>query len=425
VLTSDLSDNGDAMPRALARFGRRTAAGLAGLLALAAVAPAGAHPARAAAAGPSATVLRGGVFKGGAFNGGAFKGGAFNGASAVRASSAWAVGTIETQPSTLLTLAARWNGTSWSRVPSPSPGGSNAASELTGVSSTSSSDAWAVGSYGTFGPQTLALHWNGASWTQVSTPNPGYPSASDTLAAVSAVSATDAWAVGSYGNADFSEQTMVLNWDGTAWTLISSPSPGGTGGLGHGTELLGVSATSRSSAWAVGCYDFTAASGTAHKTLALQWNGTVWAQVPTPTPGVRGCLTSVTALSPSSAWAVGWTEASLSAPDHTLVLHWNGTAWKQVASPSATAASSQLNAVSAISATDAWAVGYAAAGKQPDTTLILHWNGTDWATVASPNAGSSELNGVSGGPAGDLLAVGTSGTGTLALHWNGSRWVTS
>jgi hypothetical protein len=396
------------MPVALAHLGGRTATALAVLITVAALAPPGANAAwRGSAASPPAS---------------AFSGGNFSGVSAGSGSSSWAVGSIEGNR-TLFTLTARWNGTSWTRVPSPSPGGSDAASQLTGVSAVSGSDAWAVGDYGTFGLATMALHWNGQRWTQVTTPNPGYPSASNTLTAVSAVSAADAWAVGSYGNADFSEQTMVLNWDGTAWKLIPSPSPGGTGGTGHGTELLGVSAASVSSAWAVGCYDFTAASGTARKTLALHWNGTAWAQVPTPTPGVRGCLTSVSAMSPDTAWAVGWSQASLSGPEQTLVLHWNGTRWTRVASPSAGTAGSQLDAVSAISATDAWAVGHAAVSSQADSTLILRWNGCRWARVASPNQGSSALDGVSTISSSDALAVGTSGTGTLALHWNGSRWV--
>jgi hypothetical protein len=58
-----------------------------------------------------------------------------------------------------------WNGTRWTRVPSPSPGGS---SGLTGVSAPTGPDAWASGFYipAAGGEVTLLLHWNGTSWTQ-------------------------------------------------------------------------------------------------------------------------------------------------------------------------------------------------------------------------------------------------------------------
>jgi hypothetical protein len=380
----------------------RTAAGLTVLLALAAVAPAAAC---AATSGPAARPLAAG-----------FDGGAFSGVSSVSGSGAWAVGTINGTNRTALTLAARWDGKGWSQESSPSPGGANEISQLTGVSAVSGNDAWAVGYYGTFGLETVALHWDGASWTEVATPNPGYPSSSSTLYAVSALSATDAWAVGTYGN---TEQTLVAHWNGTSWALMSSPSPGGP----EGSELLGVSTTSATSAWAVGCYGSSNVS-LGQQTLALRWNGSTWAQTPTPEPGASGCLTSVTALSRSNAWAVGWTQASLTGLKQTLVLHWNGSRWARVASPAATTGSSELSGVSAISATDAWAAGYAS-GAQGDTTLIMHWNGTRWATVASPSQGSSVLTSISAVSSRNALAVGYGANGTLALHWNGTKWTIS
>jgi hypothetical protein len=84
----------------------------------------------------------------------------------------------------------------WTVVPAP-PTGRNAV--LVGVSSTSDADAWAVGSQngaaGTgIGAKPLIDHWNGVIWSQVATP----PTAGNTasLAAVSASSSADAWAVG-------------------------------------------------------------------------------------------------------------------------------------------------------------------------------------------------------------------------------------
>ena len=72
------------------------------------------------------------------------------------------------------------------------------------------------------------------------------------------------------------------------------------------------------------------------------------------------------ATSARSAWAVGST-----ASGQTLIVRWNGTAWKRIPSPSP--AGSTLYGVAATSASNAWAVG-SAGGK----TLIERWNGTTW-----------------------------------------------
>ncbi len=74
------------------------------------------------------------------------------------ASSAWAVGWTGSGASAK-TLILRWNGTAWTRVPSPDPGPD---AELSGVAALSGSDAWAVG---IVGGKTLILHWNGQMWS--------------------------------------------------------------------------------------------------------------------------------------------------------------------------------------------------------------------------------------------------------------------
>jgi len=65
---------------------------------------------------------------------------------------------------------------------------------------------------------------------------------------------------------------------------------------------------------------------------------------------------------------------------HTLILHWNGNAWSQVASPKVLAGTAgQLSAITVVSATDAWAVGVTGSvGSGKDHTLLLHWNGKAW-----------------------------------------------
>jgi len=66
---------------------------------------------------------------------------------------------------------------------------------------------------------TLTEHWDGTSWTVVSTPSPGTDTS---LSSVTATSATNAWAVGSTGT-DAGNTTLIERWNGTAWTVTPSP----------------------------------------------------------------------------------------------------------------------------------------------------------------------------------------------------------
>jgi hypothetical protein len=320
---------------------------------------------------------------------------------------AWAVGSFDPEQ----TLIVHWDGASWTQVPSPDPG---IATTLSGVSAVSASDVWAVGQYYNAGAfHTLIVHWDGTSWTQVPSPDaPG--STQDKLLAVRATSATSAWAVGSYYNGSNVFETLILHWDGTTWTQVASPDPA------QSSELTGVAATSASNAWAVGYYY----SGTADQSLILHWDGTSWTQVTSPNPGsVYTSLSGVRATSPSNAWAVG--SYTPGGPDRTLILHWDGSAWKQVTSPNpgGTTHDNDLSSVAATSANDAWAAGGWLTGPAR-RTFALHWDGSAWQQTATPDLGAATssygLNAVGASSAGNVWAVGSYSNGTvdqtLALH---------
>jgi len=114
--------------------------------------------------------------------------------------------------------------------------------------------------------------------------------------------------------------------------------------------LFGVSARSSADVWAVG------GGGGGGRTLVEHWNGTSWSHVLAPAPGLSSFLNGVTAISASDAWAVG----SFFGPvigNRVPTLHWDGTAWHQVYAPTPGPGGNSLEAVSATSTTDVWAVG--------------------------------------------------------------------
>jgi len=319
---------------------------------------------------------------------------------------AWAVG-VQANSGTTATLTEHWNGSAWNVVPSPAPG---PVSQLRSVRGTSPTDVWAVGEYfdDTMNMnKTLILHWDGHAWTQVTSPNPS--STDNELYGVRAVSSTDAWAVG-HDVAGSTDKTLILHWDGTAWTQAASPTPG------TGAVLDAVAATSSTDAWAVG----TSFTTSTEKTLTLHWNGTKWAQVTSPNRGTDDELFGVRGTSSTDTWAVG--VAVIGGVDQTLALHWNGTQWTRVTTPDpggdpgGPAVSNDLVGVAGTSASDTWAVG--SSGTE---TLILHWDGSAWTRVPSPATGTNaQLFSVAASSAGNMWAVGEFSDGTtvftLAAH---------
>lgn len=299
---------------------------------------------------------------------------------------------------------------------------------LSGVSATSATNALAVGSYGApSGIATLIEHWNGKTWTPVPT-GPGPDQGAETLSGVAATSAGNAWASG-----EISTQysfPLVLHWHGgKKMGQDETPTPGGDGGAAY---LGGVGAASATDAWAVGGY---LPELSATDTLILRWTGKKWVQAPSPSPGGNSgtsfsVLGGVAAVSPADAWAVGdFGTGQPSAPVMTLIEHWNGHKWVTVPSPDPTrtgcAADDATDELSAVAASPAgvWAVGsYCGAS----LTLRLE-NGT-WQQVPSPApaAGVSErLTSVTVTSATNAWAVGQAGSKLLILHWNGTKWATA
>ena len=153
--------------------------------------------------------------------------------------------------------------------------------------------------------QTLIEYWNGTSWSVVSSPSPG--GAFNELRAVASVSANDVWAVGGFANLSGGEQTLIEQWNGTSWSIVPSPGPGT-----QNNELAGVTVVAPNDVWGVG--EFTPTGG-AQQTLIEQWNGTSWSVVSSPSPSSSFNFLDAATSDKSSgqAWAVGYFENASSA----------------------------------------------------------------------------------------------------------------
>jgi hypothetical protein len=284
-------------------------------------------------------------------------------------------------------------------IPSPNP--SPNFNILRGISGTSLSNLWAVGSYdetGNIDFKNLVLKWNGSAWSQVNVPS---PDTDGDLWAVSALNNNSVWAGGTYASPTSLAQPQILKWNGTSWNLMSLPS------ASSGAFIWDIEAIAENNVWAVG------GAGPDEQSFAsvayvLRWNGSSWSRLYVPPFGQRrNRFTAFDYISANDVWAVGsW--------GHTLgtfkflIMHWDGSNWTQIPSP-LTDMNGEFEDIQAVSPNDIWAIG----GYITGGSVYLHWNGSSWSTVPSP------------GSAGAIAALSSNNVytvGSNVANWNGSEW---
>jgi hypothetical protein len=319
------------------------------------------------------------------------------------------------------TLIEHWNGTIWSAVTSPKVAGVDR-SALAGVSCAAAATCVAVG-FSVTGSvsQTLVERLSGTTWSVIASPSPSGTTRA-VLNSVSCLNTTDCWAVGSSGSGSVDkplvEHVGTTNHVTRATIFPATNPPGKTE-----SHLDSVVCLTTVDCMAVGA----AATTTTTKTLVEQWTGTQWQILtsPNPTGTTRSRLAGVSCVTTTSCDAVG-ISFPVNGDDATIAEHWNGTSWTIVATPAFAAGSGGgLSGVMCESASSCFAVGAAGPTLQDNNILAEHWDGTSWTIVASPvpaGAYSSDLAGIDCPSATRCLAVGTALSSALLELWNGTSW---
>jgi hypothetical protein len=151
---------------------------------------------------------------------------------------------------------------------------------------------------------------------------------------------------------------------------------------------------------------------------------------PVPTGDRWDRLVAIAGSASDDIWAVG---DRLPDSRHVFPLleHWDGRQWTYSAGASLSGRQAYLTSVAALSADDAWTVGYfASVGANPPTPLIEHWNGRSWslqpthALARLKTALPQTLTSVTAIAPGDVWVLGTPGSDSsdVYLHWNGTTW---
>lgn len=245
--------------------------------------------------------------------------------------------------------------------------------------------------------------WNGSQWSPFG--NLAHSQAVRLLGDIAMISANDGWvALGPFVSDESSEST-IYRWNGNTWTLHTTITEPATASWPGGIALSAIDMLSQSDGWVVGEFDrgsrfyhWDGISWRRDKTLMdvyaasdiemvdadygwavggdiAHWNGDQW--MPVEAPPI-GWLYDVSALSQTDAWAVG----DNSSYNDGLILHWNGTSWTEVSNP----AEDLIRAIDMTSANDGWAVGH-------DEGVAYHWNGVEWTEISLPIA-ANEYSGL-------------------------------
>src|SRR5215471_7441214 len=173
----------------------------------------------------------------------------------------WAVGMVsDTSSVASQTLAFHWDGTAWTRSPTPDPAGPALPNELNAVAARAANDVWAAGGDDYNPAQSLVLHWNRSTWQRVKVPSIG------TLAAVTTAPGL-VWIAG--GN-------QMEQFNGTAWTKLPTPPV-----TAQTSVLITGLADTAAGLWAVGILDLSCGEGqVCTGSYAALWNGTAWTVAP-------------------------------------------------------------------------------------------------------------------------------------------------
>jgi hypothetical protein len=302
-----------------------------------------------------------------------------------------------------VTVAQHWDGTSWEYVPTYNHPDTH--NFLYGVSTISSTEGWAVGSYEDNGHQRASvLHFSSSGDSWVNYPITVTGSTDSVLTSVTSNSTSDVWAVGYYIPTGGSiERTLTMHYDGTSWSVVSSANATSPLGATVRNQLYGVTNVPGSSNlfWAVGVYD----DGSGNlKTLTLKGDtNSVSPPIWTVVSSVNGttssnCLRSVSAGNSTHVWAVGFQNNSAACLDSpfddptgtgtsVLIERWDGSAWTKEDAPDLTSPS-LLYGVSVASDTLVWAVGY----HDPETIVLGRDSSGAWTRRQSENPSTIDWN---------------------------------
>lgn len=267
---------------------------------------------------------------------------------------------------------------------------------VTDVAVVSPTDAWAISDHGYESwNESHVYRWEGQRWSEVPFPIEADPSRFWVLTAIEAVTPSEIWIVGHEFIDLRRSRAISARWDGSRWRLVR------VGQADRGLTIEGLAATPGTHRlWAVGS-SYGQGDGSTQATLVLRWNGRAWRRIDGPSPGRSSAFADVVTVA-NSAWAVGYVQRRGEAA-HALASRLTGSGWSVRSGPRG-----RLEAVDGVSGDTLWAVGTSPGRHGYGRGLIVHWNGSRW-SLARRFDRASNLRDVVVTSGNDAWAVGQQG----------------
>lgn len=197
--------------------------------------------------------------------------------------------------------------------------------------------------------------------------------------------------------------------------------------------LKSVVAIDATHAWAVGGERYSPEQSDSSGVPVIErWDGRTWSRETLPDQLPPGFLDMVAADSPTNVWALGARGTSQGDNIHWL-LHYDGTAWRQVPFPIPQSSSLTTIGGLAVVGGRTWLVG-----NQGSKVIIREWDGETWRTHQPPvecEQGGASFGGMPNfcnfssvkAFAPDDVWVGGNGSwagfqGPALFHWDGASW---
>jgi hypothetical protein len=230
------------------------------------------------------------------------------------------------------------------------------------------------------------------------------PHASVQFNSVTALSARDAWAVGTVQGTG-PGSPVVVHWNGSTWRTFSLPRSVRTA-LGTGF-IFGLEASSASNVW------FSGQRGWA------RWTGHGWqtGKLPVARRGESSQSGQLLVFGPHNVWLIGSYTAHMRVS--AFARRYDGSHWRVMPAPGFTNFVLSASSPSAICAVNGLF------GSPTGTTQLACWNGSRWQPQWLPTSLNHQhaiIGGILARSHSDIWVGGSAGGRGVAAHWNGHRW---
>jgi len=288
---------------------------------------------------------------------------------------AWAVGVaVPASASKIRPLIESWNGTTWSRVHLPAGLVPKLGQEpqLTTAAASGRNGLWAFTEFGGW------LHESGTTWTAGRLPGNRFLQAS-------VMAGTAVWAFGAVPTASGGASPYAARLTGGRWQRTAVPGKG---------AIAAASAVSANDIWAVlGRGLFGTTVSVAGPGGLVHWTGSQWRKVPgLPAVLRNSALGAVLAISDDNVWVGGATRNSAKGSTET-VGHRNGRHWTVTTLHApATRARYHIASMAPDGKGGVWAIGLFVdrlSGQRRTAFRLWHQTGGRWRGPVHPKLGTS------------------------------------